>query len=162
MNNQKRELASKGESIAKKWKMIMLEVKLRFKVDGVTRNRCLTRTADIITVQDILQKQRGEFSEGELRGLMKGNDCKVRKRLWGSDNIKKTLNESNSEIFQDTECAKCPKTLEVVSNLKWRMTILQGIEKISLSCYTRRRSKYCSNTVLLVIFCKHKTLLSLI
>lgn len=68
MNNQKRELASKGESTAKKWKMIMLEVKLRFKVNGVTRNRYVTRIADIIRVQEILQKQWGKLSEGELRG----------------------------------------------------------------------------------------------
>ena len=34
------------------------------------------------------------------------------------------------EIFQDTECAKPPKILEVVSNLEWSTTILQGKEKI--------------------------------
>lgn len=35
MNNEKRELASKDESTAKKWKVIMLEVKFRSKVNGM-------------------------------------------------------------------------------------------------------------------------------
>lgn len=67
MNNQKRELPVKVK-YSKEMKIIMLEVKLRFKVNGVTRKQILIRIADIIRVQEILQKQWEGNLTAELRG----------------------------------------------------------------------------------------------
>ena len=81
MHIWKSELASKDETVAKKQKVIMLEVKLEWNINGAIEEIVDHGNIDTAAVQDNLDIQSEEIIEGEHININEQSGCDQRMKM---------------------------------------------------------------------------------
>lgn len=128
--NSKRELVIKNEIAAKKWKGIILEEKVKSKINEIIEEMADCGSVDTAAILETLDMQSKDLSENEHKEES-GCDKKMMmfQRDWHQQIPSLHLKEV-SEIFHDTEREK-DEILEADPNLEsW---VCQGIEKMFAS-----------------------------